>query len=700
MNKCQSGGRRGRNTMDHVGTMASEIQNAFATQKYHASVFLDFENAYDKSWQQHILQTLEKFKLKGNLPIFIQNYLTKCSIQVQVSNEKSTPRNLDTGIPQGSSLSATLFLIAVNSLVDELRLFVHSSLFVDDCRVSIICYDLSTAQTELQKVLNLFQRWCYKTGFVFSAKKSKVLICHRKKRVHEPTIDVFLNRQKLECVTEFKFLGVIFDSKLQWIPHLKMIKEKTFSKINLLKIIASSKYKTSTQDLLNIYKTLILPKIEYGSLAYHTATPTNLKILDPIHHKCLRICLGAFRTTPINSLYVESNITSLDLRRKIACIQYYFRNQEIEKRNITTIFQNPNSDVIFERRKKGPFPIGMLIRKYLNFFDIGTPKIIIKRIPHFPPWFTPNIDICFELNNNLKRNCTPNEQIISFHLHRHESRVDIFTDGSKTNIGTGSGVAIFSRLHNTYNSQKIKLNKLASVYTAELEAIKSGLQSIINTKNTVCTIYSDSKSSLLALNQYNPKNEIMKEIHSLILRISQNKTTLKFCWIPSHCGIGGNEIADKVAKEAANNTRLCLKPISASDMKPHIKNQILSFWKESWQALQHNKLRNIDADIGKRNFQTFPNRIDQIKFTRIRLGHTRLTHSHYFTGEEPLICAQCNVIATVIHILLVCPRYYNHRKNHFGNSIISIKQVLDRKNTKLNLSVLNFFKSINLFPEL
>ena len=298
MNKCQSGGRRGRNTMDHVGTMASEIQNAFATQKYHASVFLDFENAYDKSWQQHILQTLEKFKLKGNLPIFIQNYLTKCSIQVQVSNEKSTPRNLDTGIPQGSSLSATLFLIAVNSLVDELRLFVHSSLFVDDCRVSIICYDLSTAQTELQKVLNLFQRWCNKTGFVFSAKKSKALICHRKKRVHEPTIDVFLNRQKLECVTEFKFLGVIFDSKLQWIPHLKMIKEKTLSKINLLKIIASSKYKTSTQDLLNIYKTLILPKIEYGSLAYHTATPTNLKILDPIHHKCLRICLGAFRTTP------------------------------------------------------------------------------------------------------------------------------------------------------------------------------------------------------------------------------------------------------------------------------------------------------------------------------------------------------------------------------------------------------------------
>ena len=131
-----------------------------------------------------------------------------------------------------------------------------------------------------------------------------------------------------------------------------MVKEKTFSKINLLKIIASSKYKTNTQNLLNIYKTLILPKIEYGALGYHTAAPSNLKIIDPIHHKCLRICRGAFRTTPINSLYVESNIPSLDIRRKIACTQYYFRNQETEKRNTSTNFQNLNIDRYFRNRKR------------------------------------------------------------------------------------------------------------------------------------------------------------------------------------------------------------------------------------------------------------------------------------------------------------------------------------------------------------
>ena len=171
------------------------------------------------------------------------------------------------------------------------------------------------------------------------------------------------------------------------------------------------------------------------------------------------------------------------------------------------------------------------------------------------------------------------------------------------------------------------MNKLASVYTAELEAIKNGLVKIIQTKNTSCTIYSDSKSALQALNQYNPKNQLIKEIHSQILQITQNKTSLKFCWIPGHCNIEGNELADSTAKEAANNTRTCMKAISASDMKPHIKSQIVNSWKEKWQNLRYNKLKNIGSQICIKNFSTFQNRKDEIKFTRIRLGHTRLTHS-------------------------------------------------------------------------
>ena len=220
LNKCQSGGRKNRNTMDHVCTISTEIQEAFALQKYHVSVFLDLENAYDKSWQNHILQQLETFKMSGHLPLFIQNFLTNRSIKVNVNNCRSDSFKLEMGIPQGSSLSATLFLVAINSLVCKLPSYIYRSLFVDDCRVSIITYDLKTAKEKLQETLKHFEKWCEITGFSFSTTKTKVLICHRKKRVHPPQISLFLNDKLLECVSEFKFLGVILDSKLSWAPHI------------------------------------------------------------------------------------------------------------------------------------------------------------------------------------------------------------------------------------------------------------------------------------------------------------------------------------------------------------------------------------------------------------------------------------------------------------------------------------------------
>ena len=47
-----------------------------------------------------------------------------------------------------------------------------------------------------------------------------------------------------------------------------------------------------------------------------------LEALDAIHHQGLRLCLGAFRTSPVDSMYVEANEAPLDLRRLIHTLQY------------------------------------------------------------------------------------------------------------------------------------------------------------------------------------------------------------------------------------------------------------------------------------------------------------------------------------------------------------------------------------------
>ena len=637
----QSGTREGRNTLDNLGEIATEIQHAFAHQKYHISIFLDLEKAYDTCWNQHLLQQLENFGMSGNLPLFIQHFVENRSIFIKLGNIKSDLSKVDLGIPQGSSLSGTLFIIAIDSVLKSVSNYIGKSLFVDDLRLSVTTFDLASAENKLQKILDMLQIWCDETGFSFSAKKSKILICHRKKR-KDPQIQLYLNDQKLECVTEFKYLGLILDSKLTWKPHINYLKNEIFSRVNLLKIIASSKFKTNANILLNIHQAIILAKIEYGSPIFATAAPSNLKLLDPIHHKCLRICLGAFRTTPKESLYVESNIPSLETRRKIACMQFYFRNLGKKGKHNNYLFDT-SKDHIFEAKKAGPYPLGFTIRKYLQEFDIGIPKIIQINIPKYPPWLIPEINICFKLAEFSKNNTSPAEFLHQYHIHKHESDIDFYTDGSKTNIGVGIGVAIHLKRTNQFTKYYSKLNKLSSIFFAELSAIHSALNSIIEMKNKVFTIFSDSKSSLQAIGTLNSKHEIVRQIHALFFKLYCNNNKITFCWIPGHCDIKGNEIADMEAKSAANKPRNCLKPIPHSDMKSVIKNQVYISWKVFWDSLSHNKLKNIGTQIDRKSFSNFQNRLEEIKFTRMRLGHTKISHSFILKNEDPTLCTVCHI---------------------------------------------------------
>ena len=68
--------------------------------------------------------------------------------------------------------------------------------------------------------------------------------------------------------------------------------------------------------LLNLYGSLVRSKLDYGSVVYGSARKSYLKCFDTIHHQRLRLALGAFRTSPIESLYAESNEPSLYIIRE------------------------------------------------------------------------------------------------------------------------------------------------------------------------------------------------------------------------------------------------------------------------------------------------------------------------------------------------------------------------------------------------
>ena len=68
--------------------------------------------------------------------------------------------------------------------------------------------------------------------------------------------------------------------------------------------------------MLRLYKSLVRSKLDYGCIVHRSARKSYLQNLDPVHNQGLRLCLGAFRTSPVESLYVEAHEPCLGARRE------------------------------------------------------------------------------------------------------------------------------------------------------------------------------------------------------------------------------------------------------------------------------------------------------------------------------------------------------------------------------------------------
>ena len=125
----------------------------------------------------------------------------------------------------------------------------------------------------------------------------------------------------------------------------------------------------------------------------------------------------------------------------------------------------------------------------------------------------------------------------------------------------GAGAIVFVEEETTELNQSVC--KRGSILLGELIAIKIVLEYIrqinqkIRTKIEQLTIFSDSQTAIgiLTLQNVHWKIENHKRITLEILdkmkRIQKNGIEIKIHWTPGHANVNGNEIADRLAKEAA-----------------------------------------------------------------------------------------------------------------------------------------------------
>ena len=124
-----------------------------------------------------------------------------------------------------------------------------------------------------------------------------------------------LNNHNIEYCNEVKFLGLIWDDKLTLRSHTIMVKEKCIRTFNILKSVTTQNWGGDQLMVIRIFRSIKRSILDYGAVVYGSASERNLNALDNITNEALRIASGAFKTTPVNSLYIICNEMPPDIRR-------------------------------------------------------------------------------------------------------------------------------------------------------------------------------------------------------------------------------------------------------------------------------------------------------------------------------------------------------------------------------------------------
>ena len=232
---------------------------------------------------------------------------------------------------------------------------------------------------------------------------------------------------------------------------------------------------------------------------------------------------------------------------------------------------------------------------------------------------------------------------------------------------------------------------MASIYTAELQALKMAFYLVENSTGHDYIIFTDSLSSLMALKGNQFHHPFISDLLQKYSDLVRSNKCVVLAWVPSHVGIKGNEKADALAKKALDLNINNIK-IPHTDFKPNINKFIKIKWQSEWDALPNNKLHVIQPTVGLVSDFFSNKRRDEIVFARSKIGHTHLTHAYLLKSEDVPQCIPCNCPITVKHILIECIDYMHVRPKYFN--VPNLKTLFHDVDSS---QVLCFLKEIELY---
>ncbi|GBM81229.1 hypothetical protein AVEN_236439-1 [Araneus ventricosus] len=100
---------------------------------------------------------------------------------------------------------------------------------------------MNMIERQLQNAVNKLVTLCDNNGHTISAEKSLCVHFCRKRNIHlDPNIQI--RNASIPVRNEIRFLGVILDRKLTFLPHILHLRKKCDGSLNILKVLSRTSW--------------------------------------------------------------------------------------------------------------------------------------------------------------------------------------------------------------------------------------------------------------------------------------------------------------------------------------------------------------------------------------------------------------------------------------------------------------------------
>ena len=256
-------------------------------------IYFDFAKAFDTVSHDIILHKLKyHYKIDGILLNFLKSYLQDRTQRVVIGGSFSESMKVSSGVPQGSIIGPTLFIMFINDMISKVSTGTNIVLYADDTKIWRRVESWRDHE-QLQEDITSLYKWSIHNKMVFHPNKCKVLVVTRQHIQYNLPFERFgyhLNGTYLDYVCSEKDLGEYIANNLLWGIQCENLITTANSRLGLVR---RTLHFTKNQKQKRVfYLSLIRSIFEHCSVIWRPYTAKHMIKFDHLQKRAVKWILS------------------------------------------------------------------------------------------------------------------------------------------------------------------------------------------------------------------------------------------------------------------------------------------------------------------------------------------------------------------------------------------------------------------------